>query len=218
MKEMRIMRAIGDIDDEYIDEAAPVQAGRNAIRSVTWAKYAGIAACAALVLGIGVFAVKQNANIVSDPVQIGSDTSQPFSSSESSDFVQAVAPYEEFNNIEQAEKAVGFDIEIPDSYSDFSDRNISVMFGTMIEVQYRDTEGNLGLCIRKAGGTEDISGDHNTYDTTAEIAVGDYPVTIKGNKDKYFLAVWSFEGYSYSVSAEQGALEDELLEIIKKIQ
>lgn len=212
------MRAIGDIDDEYIDEAAPVQERRNAIRSVSWAKYLGIAACAALVLGIGVFAVKQNANIVIDPVQIGSDISQPFSSSESSDFVQAVAPYEEFNNIEQAEKAAGFDIEIPDSYSDFSDRSISVMFGTMIEVQYRDAYGNPGLRIRKAGGTDDISGDYNIYDTTAEIAVGDRPVTIKGNKDKYFLAVWSFEGYSYAVSAEQGASEDELLEIIKKIQ
>ena len=32
MKEMRVMRAIGDIDDKYIDEAAPVQTKRNAIR------------------------------------------------------------------------------------------------------------------------------------------------------------------------------------------
>ena len=63
MKEMRVMRAIGDIDDKYIDEAAPVQTKRNAIRLVSWAKYAGIAACAALVLGIGVFTVKQNAGM-----------------------------------------------------------------------------------------------------------------------------------------------------------
>lgn len=206
MKEMRVMRAIGDIDDKYIDEAAPVQTKRNAIRLVSWAKYAGIAACAALVLGIGVFTVKQNAGIVDDPSQIGSD------------LAQAVNPFEEFTTIDEAEKAVGFDIEIPDSYGAFSDRSISVMFGTMIEVQYRDADGNVGLCIRKASGTDDISGDHNTYDTAAEITVGGHPVALKGNKDNYFLAVWSFEGYSYAVSADQGASQDELLEIIKNIQ
>lgn len=208
MKELRMMREIGNIDDKYIDEAAPCQTKAKAIRVSSWAKYAGIAACAALVVGIGVFIVKQNADLVNDPSQ----------TSQSSDFAQAAAPCEEFGTIEEVERAVGYEIVIPDSFGDYSDRSFSVMFGTMLQVQYRDADGNTGLCIRKASGTDDISGDCNSYDNVSEIVVGECSVTLKGNEDKYFLAVWSFGEYSYSVSADKGASGEELTEMIKTIR
>lgn len=213
MKEMRIMRSIGDIDDKYIDEAAPVQKKSNA-QLYSWVKYAGIAACAALVLGIGVFVVKQNVNLVDSPSQTGTETTQPASS----DLTQIVNPCIEYAAIEEAEKAVGFDIEIPDSYGFFSERSYAVLFGEMIEVRYLDADGNTGLCIRKASGTEDISGDYSAYENVSEIEVGGCSVTLKGNEDKYSLAVWSFGDYSYAVSADFGASEDELTEIIKEIE
>ncbi|MGN1423227.1 MAG: DUF4367 domain-containing protein [Oscillospiraceae bacterium] len=210
MKEMRMMRTIGDIDDKYIDEAAPARAKRSVIRPFSWAKYAGIAACAVLVLGAGALTVSHYAGIAGDPSQIASD---------SSDFVQVVSPCVEYDTIEEAEEAVGFGIEIPDGCGAFSERSFSVILGNMLEVRYSDADGNSGFCIRKASGTDDdISGDNNTYDIAAEITVGSRSVTIKGNEDKYFLAEWSYEGYSYAVSAEQGASEEELIELIKNIQ
>lgn len=211
MKEMRIMRAIGDIEDKYLDEAAPAREKRSVVQRLSWVKYAGIAACAALVLGIGVFAVRQGVNLVDAPSQTGTESSQP-------DLTQIVNPFQKFAALEEAEKAAGFEIEIPDSFGGFSERSFAVLFGEMIEVRYLDPDGNTGLCIRKAGGTEDVSGDFNTYEKVSETTVGDYSVTFKGNEEKYYLAVWNCGGYSYAVSAEFGSSEEELAEIIKEIQ
>ena len=46
MKEMRLMQIIGDIDEKYIDEAAPGGQKQKAIRFAPWVRYVGIAACA----------------------------------------------------------------------------------------------------------------------------------------------------------------------------
>ena len=52
MKEMRLMQIIGDIDEKYIDEAAPAEQKKKALRFTPWVRYASIAACAALVIGV----------------------------------------------------------------------------------------------------------------------------------------------------------------------
>lgn len=220
MKEMRLMQIIGDIDDKYIEEAAPCEQSERsekkpAIRFVPWVKYAAAAACAALILGAGIFAVTQRANIVEKPAESGSEA---VSSDESGDFVQAVSPYEDFDTLEEAEKAVGFDIAVPDSFVAFTELSFSTVSGKILEVQYYDKDGGCGLSIRKAKGGEDVSGDWNEYESVSEIQAGGRAVTIKGNGGKYYLAVWQDGGYSYSVSVTDGASEDELKAVVEDIQ
>lgn len=219
MKEMRLMQIIGDIDDKYIEEAAPCEQSERsekkpAIRFVPWVKYAA-AACAALILGAGIFAVTQRANIVEKPAESGSEA---VSSDESGDFVQAVSPYEDFDTLEEAEKAVGFDIAVPDSFGAFTELSFSTVSGKILEVQYCGEDGGCGLSIRKAKGGEDVSGDWNEYESVSEIQAGGRAVTIKGNGGKYYLAVWLDGGYSYSVSVTDGASEDELKAFVEDIQ
>ena len=40
MKEMRLMQIIGDIDEKYIDEAAPAEQKKKAMRFTPWVRYA----------------------------------------------------------------------------------------------------------------------------------------------------------------------------------
>lgn len=216
MKEMRLMQIIGDIDEKYIDEAAPAEQKRKAVRFTPWVRYVGIAACAALVIGAGIFAVtQQRGGIVDTPVQSKADTNDV---ADTSEFVQYVNPYAEYETLDEAEMAVGFDIAVPESFGDYTEPYYAVVAGKILEVQYYDLGENRGMTVRKARGSEDISGDYNQYDDIAETKAGDNTVTIKGNGGKFSLAVWVSGDYSYSVSVESGIPETELIKILEIIK
>lgn len=58
----------------------------------------------------------------------------------------------------------------------------------------------MTLTYRKAKGTEDISGDYNSYTYENTIEVFGKKVTLKGSdKDKISLAIWNDGTYAYSI-------------------
>lgn len=210
------MQIIGDIDEKYIDEAAPGEQNQKALRFAPWVRYVGIAACAALVIGVGIFTInQQRGSIVNTPAQSGASTNE---ATDASELVQYVNPFAEYDTLEEAESAVGFDITVPDSYGDYSELSFMVVGGEMLEVQYYDAGENRGMYIRKAPGSDDISGDFNQYDDIREIQVGGNTVTIKGSGGEFSLALWVSGDYSYSVSVSSGLSENALRKIIEKIK
>lgn len=210
MKEMRLMQIIGDIDEKYIDEAAPAEQKKKAMRFTPWVRYASIAACAMLVIGVGIFAITQHSgNIIDTPAQS--------EEVDSSDFVQYGNPYAEYDTLEEAENTIGFEISVPDSYGGYTEPYYAVIEGKILEVQYYNGD-DRGMIIMKSRGSEDISGDFNEYNTVTETEVNGNTVTIKGNGDEFSLALWVSGDYSYSVSVSSGISENALKEIIEKIK
>lgn len=210
MKEMRLMQIIGDIDEKYIDEAAPAEQKKKAMRFTPWVRYVSIAACAMLVIGVGIFAITQHSgNIIDTPAQS--------EEADSSDFVQSGNPYAEYDTLEEAENTIGFEISVPDSYGGYTEPYYAVIEGKILEVQYYNGD-DRGMIISKSRGSEDISGDFNEYNTVTETEVNGNTVTIKGNGDEFSLALWVSGDYSYSVSVSSGISENALKEIIEKIK
>ena len=210
MKEMRLMQIIGDIDEKYIDEAAPAEQKKKAMRFTPWVRYASIAACAMLVIGVGIFAITQHSgNIIDTPAQS--------EEADSSDFVQSGNPYAEYDTLEEAENTIGFEISVPDSYGGYTEPYYAVIEGKILEVQYYNGD-DRGMIISKSRRSEDISGDFNEYNTVTETEVNGNTVTIKGNGDEFSLALWVSGDYSYSVSVSSGISESALKEIIEKIK
>ena len=68
MKEKRLLNLIGEINEDYIMEAAPSEKSR---RNPVWIPWMGAAACFALILGIGILAVRRSA---AEPDKIISDS------------------------------------------------------------------------------------------------------------------------------------------------
>ncbi len=204
------MQIIGDIDEKYIDEAAPAEQKKKAMRFTPWIRYASIAACAMLVIGVGIFAITQHSgNIIDTPAQS--------EEADSSDFVQSGNPYAEYDTLEEAENTIGFEISVPDSYGGYTEPYYAVIEGKILEVQYYNGD-DRGMIISKSRGSEDISGDFNEYNTVTETEVNGNTVTIKGNGDEFSLALWVSGDYSYSVSVSSGISENALKEIIEKIK
>ena len=231
MKEMRIMRAIGDIDDAYIDEAAPAQKS-NAVRFGSWTKYIGMAAAVAvLAVGIGIFAMTGNDIGVGTPVQTSVTENEPAVTDDTGELVSLGNPYMDYDTLEEAVQAVGFEMSIPESFDTYTDRHIATVLGEIIEVTYYDAAGNEGFCIRKSIGTEDNSGDFNVYETMLPLQSRNGTMSGISGSDgtvKIYKAVWTDGSYAYSVTApydfadqsgaQTGFTQSEMEEIIKNVK
>ena len=134
------------------------------------------------------------------------------------DNTQIPNPWTDYDSLDEAIAAAGFDCTIPDAIDGCSEKAFRVLDAdgeTMLEVIYADGETEIAR-VRKAPGTEDISGDYNTYDAQ-DIAVGDMSVTMKSADGLVKLAIWQDGGYTYAVSVEAGLSADAMAELVSQI-
>lgn len=138
---------------------------------------------------------------------------------------QIADPFTDYDSLEEAEKATGFDITLPDApegYSSVSYRADSE--GKLIEVIYSDKalsddSAKEGYRVRKAEGSSDVSGDYNEYSNVETEDISGNSVTIKGEGDTVYLATWTSGNYSYSVSfAADGFSKADVEKIVAAIQ
>lgn len=87
----------------------------------------------------------------------------------------------------------------------------------LAEIDYYSMGTVCSLCYRKSVGTDDNSGDYNTYEVVVDAAIGEHPLTLSGNGDRYYLATWNDGTYAYSIRVSDGCSENELLAIVQEI-
>ena len=132
------------------------------------------------------------------------------------DIIGMPNPFTDYDTLEEAEAQTGFDITLPDDIGSSDKRIYRVMNDEMIEVIYMNGEDETGL-VRKARGSEDISGDYNEYAETETVSVGGIDVLFKGDAGIVKLAVWTNDGYTYSASAESGLAADEMTALVSAV-
>lgn len=113
------------------------------------------------------------------------------------DNTQISNPFIDCDTLADAAALAGFDIIVPDSVEGYEERTITAMENDMIQVLY--LHGDDEICVRKAAGNEDCSGDYNEYSEEKTVTVGDREVNLRGNNGRVMVAVWAEGGYSYSV-------------------
>ena len=121
------------------------------------------------------------------------------------------------SSLQELSNNVGFDVEdVPVLFNSATDVHYTAI-GDIAQIVY--TTADNEVTWRKALGSDDISGDYNTYATIVEKELIGTTVTIKGNEnennvDKFFNAIWTKDGYSYSLTFENGVDITEVEEII----
>lgn len=109
------------------------------------------------------------------------------------------SPFTDCDSIEEAEKATGFDITLPERIDGFDKISYSAMIRyKLIQAEYEKDENHY-FCIRKAVGSEDISGDYNSYREESEFEKNGRQVTLRGNNGNVNLALWTDGDYTYSI-------------------
>jgi len=112
-------------------------------------------------------------------------------------------PFIEYETIDEAIAHVDFDVKLPTNMpTGYELEDIRVIENELIELVY--TKEDSKISYRQGKGTEDISGDYNTYDEVVTEEINDYEVTLSGKDSKINLAVWTDGTCSYAVNLNVG--------------
>ena len=78
--------------------------------------------------------------------------------------------------------------------------------------------GEEEVRIRKAPGSEDISGDHNEYAESADETVDDLRVTMRGEGGLVRAAFWTDGDFSFSITSSQGLSREDAAALVRSVQ
>lgn len=129
-------------------------------------------------------------------------------------------PFVEVKNLDEASKIAGFSLEVPETYEDYKKQVMQAIEDDMIEVIYYDENSeHEGLRIRKAKGTDDISGDYNEYKDVETVKVGDFEIIEKGSEGNISVATWNNGTYSYAIDVAEASLtKDTIANLVSNIK
>lgn len=194
----RLLYALTNVNDKFVAEAVDYrQKARYWKRG--WVRPLAVAAACMAIVFAGYIAGNRDGSLQPDEqegVLVGN-------------------PIQEVGSLAEAEKLTGFGMEVPKSGKLYSRMDVVVFDGSVIEVSYLTEDGsNLGYYIRKALGTEDVSGDYNEYSEVDTRTVNGYEVTLKGDNGLCSLAVWTDGTYYYAVGAQNNPMTpDDILKL-----
>ncbi|MBR2753111.1 MAG: hypothetical protein IKE02_05280 [Lachnospiraceae bacterium] len=143
---------------------------------------------------------------------------------EQKETTQMANPFIDCENMGQAEEIAGFGMEAPEEIDGYADSLIQAVNGQMVQVIYfekaADYDGDQAtLFIRKKAGEDpDISGDYNEYSQTVSAGIGGHDVTLKGDDDLINVALWTADGYSYSIDTDQALTQEQMTAIIEIVE
>ena len=127
--------------------------------------------------------------------------------------VEIANPFVSCQTLDEAAQLAGFSMKLPDGAEPLTIRAVE---GSMIEVLCE--QDGQRLTLRKAVGTQDISGDYTPYSETDVQECGGKTVTLKGEPGAVMTATWSSGGYAYAVRAEAGLDQEAMLAVAQDMQ
>lgn len=120
----------------------------------------------------------------------------------------------EVSSVEELSKAVGFEVSEPGNLP-FEPESVvyTAYWAEMAEITYSNDEKTA--VFRKGIGSDDVSGDYNSYELTSKVSLNNIDVTLKGRNEKYTLAIWTDGEFAYSLSLSEGIEETEWIRILQ---
>lgn len=147
-------------------------------RRQTWRRWASLAACLAVVAAL--FAVPL--------LREQPDTAPP---------VQVLPPFRQVDSLDALSEAVGFPVTEPSALPfDLVNTTYTAYDEGTAEITYTGPDGQTAT-YRQSLGTADNSGDYTLYEDTQ--VVPENNATLKGQDQRYTLALWTDGTYTYSL-------------------
>lgn len=117
--------------------------------------------------------------------------------------VQIPSPFVDCDTMDEAATIAGFTIMLPERMPEgYTQKLIQAVENDMVQVSYEN--GEKKILIRKAKGSEDISGDYNEYKDNSTMTVGNLEVSTRGNDGKINTATWVDGEYTYAITTNLG--------------
>lgn len=131
--------------------------------------------------------------------------------------VQIPNPFVSHESLADVKEVLSFTPVVPSVLpAGFKQNEISSTSSDFLQIVYTDSSDNR-IVYRMAKGSEDISGNYNTYKINKEVKIGDLTVTMRGN-DKISNAIWINDEFTFSVSFDVELEETEVINLIENIK
>lgn len=131
--------------------------------------------------------------------------------------VQIPNPFVSYESLADVKEVLSFDPVVPSALpAGFEQSEITSTDSDFLQIVYADGSDNR-IVYRMAKGSEDISGDYNTYKNNKEVKIGDLTVTMRGN-DNVSSAVWVDGGFAFSVSSDIEMEEAGVISMIESMK
>lgn len=128
-------------------------------------------------------------------------------------------PFVDCETMTDAEKLAGFSFTVPEQVEGYEKELIQAIDGELIQVFYENPEEQEDeILMRKGAGSDDISGNYEEFEEISTAAAGDLEVTLKGNDGKVIVAVWTTGSYTFSIQADKGISQGEMLSLVEAVQ
>lgn len=125
-------------------------------------------------------------------------------------------PFTEYETIDEALKAVNFNALYPANAPEgYEVSDIFVMSGEMLQIVYKNADNEI--IYRTQKGTEDISGDCNTFKSTQALKVGDITASVR-TSDNGMSVIWTSNGLTYSVYSDKALTNESISSIISSVK
>lgn len=135
------------------------------------------------------------------------------------DNAQIPNPWVDCNTLADAAALAGFDFTLPEElFTGASNQTIQAVEGEMVQVIYADANDNEIGRVRKAAGSDDVSGDYNDYAENETADVGGVSVNLRGTDGKVFVMTWTAGDFTYSVTVENGMARDAVLGMVSALK
>ena len=122
-------------------------------------------------------------------------------------------PLEGLSGSAELAAKLGYTPKLPQTLPDgFAESGASVIGGRLAQVEY--TNGTAAVSYRTAKGTDDVSGDYNSY---SEQSV-ENGVTLRGDAGLVSLAVWKDDSASYALSFSPAVTGQAALDWVARIR
>ena len=119
-------------------------------------------------------------------------------------------------DIGQITAELGYEIKYPQKLpEEYNSTNISVVDKNIAEITYQSATDTL--TYRTSKGTNDISGDDNSYTDVENVQINNFDVTLKGNGNLYHNAGWTEAGETFSLYSNNGVEKDTMVDIIESV-
>lgn len=122
-------------------------------------------------------------------------------------------PWVTCTTLAEAEELAGVTFTAPESLDGYEGTTYQVIENTLLEVFY-GTEDNRVILRKSVDVDNSIVGDYNEYSVVEDKEIAGMTVTVKGNEAGIVNnALWTNDGHSYSIFAENG-IEESLVETL----
>lgn len=134
------------------------------------------------------------------------------------DNLRIANPWQEYSTLKDACQSASIKLQVPEEL--FGGHQAvwrSVPGDRLVEITYKDVKGQDIAKVRKAKAIDDISGDYKQYANIEKLAVGKDIVIVEGDNRSFCTAIWHKNGYSYSITLQDGVSRQDIVAMVVNI-